>query len=124
MADSSKNGKKRSAPDIDISMPNAKEKTSWTVTLIIWAVVLALFLLVIFFEFSVGSMIVLVFVLIFGVLSLWFGWHLIVQRGALTWMRLAQKPAKLLASGDVEGAKATYQKALERARRFGPHDHR
>ncbi|HMF19392.1 MAG TPA: hypothetical protein VKE98_19450 [Gemmataceae bacterium] len=54
----------------------------------------------------------------------WMAWILIVRRGILTWGRLARAPARALARGDRAEAERALSAALERARRFSPHDHR
>jgi hypothetical protein len=62
--------------------------------------------------------------LVIGALAVWVLWRPIFRRGVFTWMRLAVRPAKLMALGDAAGADFAFQKALARAHRFGPDDAR
>jgi tetratricopeptide (TPR) repeat protein len=60
-------------------------------------------------------------VLIFVGVVVVFAW----QKGAFTWMRIANRPGKLYLRGDRDAAQGAFEKALEVAdHRFGPDDHR
>jgi tetratricopeptide (TPR) repeat protein len=125
MSDANGRNRKRSRPEIDISTagfgPKARTHLMAILCLIIFLATLVIFCL----EPAVGWMIVLP---IFGsAVFCFFGfiaWYVIVQRGALTWLRLAVRPARFMARGDAAGAELAYAKALARAKRFAPDDPR
>jgi tetratricopeptide (TPR) repeat protein len=60
-----------------------------------------------------------VLVVILLLIAVW-----ILRTGIFTWARLARAPAKALARKDPAEAQRALAKALARARRFSPHDHR
>jgi tetratricopeptide (TPR) repeat protein len=125
MSNTSNRGDKRSTPDFDISTPGYVPKAPTHRNVILWLIVLVLAIVILYLEPAVGWMILLP---IFGIALLCFvafvAWFVIVKRGALTWMRLAFRPAKLMARGDAAAAEASYAQAIDRAKRFAPADHR
>jgi len=110
----------RNRRDIDISIPDGTQKTHWSVHAAIWGSVSALAIAMIVIEMPVewalGIFVGVGVIAIGGRIA----WVLIVRRGALTWMRLAYRPAKLFAAGDPIGAEAALTQAIERANRFAP----
>jgi tetratricopeptide (TPR) repeat protein len=113
----------RPSNDIDISTRASQPKLGWRGNFIIWGGVLALFALFYYFELSYWTMLLIVPLLFLAVIA-WFVWVAIYKRGAFTWMRLAMKPAKLMAAGDAKGAELAFRQAMERANRFEQEDHR
>jgi len=111
--------------DIDISKPGRRQsKTGW-----LW--LLATLLVAVFlYVANQGRLnwhlnwMPLVILGLFLLVAGWFAWILIVRRGILTWGRLARAPARALARGDRAEAERALSAALERARRFSPHDRR
>src|SRR6516162_1168496 len=111
--------------DIDISKPGRRQsKTGW-----LW--LLATLLVAVFlYVANQGRLnwhlnwMPLVILGLFLLVAGWIAWILIVRRGILTWGRLARAPARALARGDRAEAERALSAALERARRFSPHDHR
>ena len=115
----------RSDDEIDISTPARANSLKAIFQWVLWFVIfLMLLTLGTVFEVDVYSLILYAFATAIVLVLGWIWWSVIVKRGALTWMRLARKPARLYARGDAEGADRACADALARARRFEPDDHR
>jgi tetratricopeptide (TPR) repeat protein len=111
--------------EIDISTPPRAQAMKGVFQWILWLIVfITFFVLTAVFDFDITwALLAVVGVAVLAFLG-WIAWFVVVKRGALTWMRLAQKPARLFARGDAEAAERAFSQALARARRFAPNDHR
>jgi tetratricopeptide (TPR) repeat protein len=118
---------RRRVRDVDISRPLwsqwLRPKVNW-----VWLIVCVVATFV-FFALNeqivrLGWWIMLLPAALVLLFAAWLAWQLIVRRGVFTWMRLATLPARMMARGDAEGAERALGKALARARRFAPDDHR
>lgn len=123
MADTSRRRPRKSHQEIDISTNASQPGLGWRGNVVLWGGFLALLAAFYYFEFSLWTLLILVPLVILAGL-IWIAWFVVYRRGVFTWMRLATKPARLLAAGDRENAERVLKQALERARRFPPDDHR
>lgn len=115
---------RRSNADVDISTRRPEPRGGRRGCVVLWGTVLVVAAVVIYFQWPIWW----IFGVTVGALLLYafaaLAWLFIVQRGALTWMRQAFKPAKLMALGETAAAEAACAAALMRARRFAPDDRR
>jgi tetratricopeptide (TPR) repeat protein len=122
-SDRSDRSSRRRARDIDISKSPLQRlmqpKVNW-----LWLIVFAATLFAVFLlgqlELHAGWLLLILPGAVIGYIA----WDLIVRRGVLSWRRLSVAPARAWARGDAPGAEQALQKALARARRFGPADRR
>jgi tetratricopeptide (TPR) repeat protein len=110
------------ARDIGIAKPIAQKRSSPNTSLdglLSWLGVLGLFIALGYLGAPVWLLLTIPVLLIVGAV-VWF----IIHNGHLTWMRLAQAPARALARGDTVAAERAFAAALARTRGFPPHDYR
>jgi tetratricopeptide (TPR) repeat protein len=117
------------ADDIDIARSPLFRWFRPNVTEVTWLVILVAVAAVIYTALGLDkahptmAMAVIVgtaIVITFGLIA----WNPVFRRGLLTWMRLARAPARAMARGDSAAAEQLFGKAMARADRFAPQDHR
>ncbi|HZZ80437.1 MAG TPA: tetratricopeptide repeat protein [Gemmataceae bacterium] len=114
--------KRRSRP-IDISTSGKAPGPSWISTFLLW--ILITVSLAVFFYFDINLWLYVLFAAAVVVaIILWRTFGVLRRRGVFTWMRLAQTPSKLMASGDAVGAQAAFERARARANQFAATDQR
>jgi len=94
---------------------------------LLWVMIFCVLMVVLLLQGDLGwgvGWLLLVPVAILALFGLWLAWMLVVRRGVLTWMRLAWAPRKAVARGDIAEAERACTRALARANRFSPQDHR
>jgi tetratricopeptide (TPR) repeat protein len=120
---------RRRSRDIDIAksplqrLLSLRIKTNWLSFVVFSALIFVLWLLG-NLEWDTRWALVLLPAVVVGCIGSYLAWYLIVRRGVFSWRRLVQAPAKAWARGDAAEAERALQKALARAERFGPEDHR
>jgi tetratricopeptide (TPR) repeat protein len=130
MSDSISSSGERVAPDLNISSTHGSPKHGAFAGLIIGLFIssyIVVGFLGFFWEMSILGIVVCIAVytlFLYGCWWCWIGWNLVFRFGILTWLRLAKRPAKLIARGDMDGAERTLHRAIQRATRFSVKDPR
>lgn len=124
MSDSSRRSRSPSQDDLDISTRATTPGLGWRSNVVIWGAVALLAAVVFYLDLAIWWLLVLV--VLAGIVFLVgaFLWHMVVKRGAWTWMRQACRPGMLMALGKTAEAESAYASALARARRFAAADYR